>query len=146
MTDVTWSRSSLGVARLLPTTRRERRRRPLWGAALGGAVIVGLATTSPAQALQCPTPHSVAGPGVLKETPEQIASLSRALSTGDLAIDLPMIISDLRARYPGAQPGEIMNYLIAAYCSAVAQTPGLSESRQQSLMDQFTHQVSGILF
>jgi hypothetical protein len=147
MTDgVTSSQSSLQMARLRSTPRRRLRWRPLWVAAWGGAVVLGFAAAGPALALQCPAPHHIAGPGVLKETPEEIARLSRALSTGDLSINLPMIISDLRARYPGAQAGEIMNYLITAYCTAVARTPGLSESQQQSSMDQFTHLVSGLLF
>jgi hypothetical protein len=142
---VTSPQSSLLLARDRSTSQMKRRRRVLWLAAGGAGVLVLFAAAS-AQALQCPAPHPVAGPGVLKETPEQIARLSRALATEDLSINLPMIISDLRGRYPGAQAGEIMNYLMTAYCAAVVQTPGLSEVQQQSRMDQFTHMVSSLLY
>jgi hypothetical protein len=77
--------------------------RATWAAPLALATCRGLA--SQASALECPTPQRLSRPGVLKETPTQVA--------------VPLIEADLRARYPGVENAEIVNDIVTAYCPVV---------------------------
>jgi hypothetical protein len=42
-----------------------------------------LAAAGPARAIECPTPQPLARPGVLRETPAQIATVGKQLASGD---------------------------------------------------------------
>ena len=52
------------------------------------------------------------------------------LATGDDANRIRVIVDDLRARYPGVENAEIVNYLMGAYCPLVAQLSGLGEQEK----------------
>jgi hypothetical protein len=52
-----------------------------------------------------------------------------------------VIVSDLRARYPGVENAELVNYLVTAYCPIVARLSGLDEQQKQAQLDQFVGQI-----
>ena len=117
--------------------------RTVWQAAILAAL--GLATVEPAAALECPVPQPLTRPGILKETKAQTRMVSNLLATGDTGNRVGVIVSDLRARYPGVENTEIVNYLMAAYCPLVAQLTGLGEREKQARMDRFTNQMMRIV-
>ena len=90
------------------------------------AIAIVAALAGPAFALECPVPQPLTRPGILQETPAQITALSNLLAGGDVGNTIPVIVADLRARYPGIENAEIINYLMAAYCPIVAQLSGLN--------------------
>jgi len=95
-----------------------------------------------AQSLKCPMPHTLNSPGVLKESPAQIAETGGFLASGDSVNRAPEVVADLRNRYPGVADAEIENYLVTAYCPVVAKLDGLSVAAQQARVDRFAHQAS----
>lgn len=101
----------------------------------------GVPLAATARSLGCPAPQAVHGPGVLKETPVQIAELGSLLASGDRVNRAPVVVADLRKRYPGVSNAEIANYLITAYCPVVAKLDGLSMAEQRARMEQFAHQA-----
>jgi hypothetical protein len=109
------------------------------------AVLLVVVVTS-ARALECPTPQTSTGPGILKETPAQSQRVASLLSTGDDDNRIRVIVDDLRSRYPGVRNVEIINYLMAAYCPSVAQLSGLGEQEKQARMDRFASQLSRIIY
>jgi len=110
------------------------------------AAALGLALAGPALALTCPAPQPLTRPGVLRETPTQITVASTLLATGDDANRIAVLVADLRARYPGVENAEIVNYLMAAYCPIVARLSGLDETEKQARMDRFVSQLTQIIY
>lgn len=102
----------------------------------------GIALPAAAQTLECPKPETMAGPGVLKESPAQIAKTGNRLADGDGVNRASEIAADLRKRYPGVSNGEIENYLVAAYCPVAAKLDGLSVAERQARVDRFAREAS----
>jgi len=123
--------------------------RPYLGRAAGcAAVLVSLLLTPTAAvlALECPAPQPLIHVGVLQETAAQTGQTANLLATGDDDNRIRVIVDDLRARYPGAQNAEIVNYLMAAYCPVVAQLSGLGQQEKQARMNRFVSQLSRIIY
>ncbi len=114
-------------------------------AAAMGFAYAGFALPAAAQTLDCPIPQTVHGPGVLKETPVQIAETSRVLASGDSVSRVSEVVADLRKRYPGVEDAEIENYLVTAYCPAAAKLNGLSLAERKARVEQFAHQASVVV-
>lgn len=110
------------------------------------SIALPLASGMPAFALECPSSQPLTRPGVLKETPAQLRSVETLLATGDEDNRVRTIVHDLRARYPGVENAEIMNYLVAAYCPVVSQLTGLGPQEQQARMDHFVGQVVRLVY
>ena len=112
------------------------------------AVLVSLSLppTAAVLALECPAPQPLRHAGVLRETAAQTAQLANLLATGDDDNRIRVIVDDLRARYPGIENAEIVNYLMAAYCPVVAQLSGLGQPEKQARMDRFVTQLSRIIY
>lgn len=91
-----------------------RRLRPLAAAA------VLLCAAAPARALECPVPHPEAAGNVLRETQGQMAQYSSMLGNGDMGNAISEIVTELRKRHPDATGPEIVNFLVAIYCPALA--------------------------
>lgn len=100
-----------------------------------------LALVFPAHALECPVPQPLARPGVLRETPAQIATVGKQLATGDVVTQIAAIVADLRARYPKVENAELVNYLVTAYCPVAAGMPGLNDSQRRAQVETFASQV-----
>lgn len=109
-------------------------------ASLAAAVLV-VSAASPAFALDCPKPQPTAKPGILKETPAQMAAVGKQLAGGDTFNAIASATADLRIRYPGIESAEVVNYLVTAYCPAVAADSKLSEAQKKAAVDGFAAQV-----
>ncbi len=103
-------------------------------------------TLSSASALECPAPQPLTRPGVLKETPSQIHALSNLLASGDGENRIAVTVADLRARYPGVENAEIVNYLMAAECPVVAKLGGLGEQEKRARLDRFASETAKIVY
>jgi hypothetical protein len=109
------------------------------------AGLVAVLATSPAVALECPTPHPTSRHGVLKETKEMISRTSTSLAQGG-AKAAPQVIAGIRARHPHAGNGMIMNYLVTAYCPAVNKRKDLSEAQKRADLMDFNRVAGRLLF
>jgi hypothetical protein len=109
-------------------------------ATLAAAVLLGSAAL-PAFALDCPKPQPTAKPGILKETPAQMTAVGKQLASGDTFNAIASTTADLRIRYPGVENAEVVNYLVTAYCPAVAADSKLSEAQKKAAVDAFAAQV-----
>ena len=116
--------------------------------AIGCIVVVAslaLAPMTRALALECPAPQPLTRPGIIKESPTQIATVENLLATGDDDNRIHIIMNDLRARYPGVENTEIINYLMSGYCRVVAQLSGLDDQEKQARMDRFVSRLSQMI-
>jgi hypothetical protein len=107
-----------------------------------GMAYAALALPVAAQSMDCPISQPARVPGVLKETPVQIAETGSFLASGDSVNRAPEVVADLRKRYPGVSDLEIENYLVSAYCPVAARLNGLSVAEQRARVNQFAHQAS----
>ncbi|MBS0519937.1 MAG: hypothetical protein JSR90_14690 [Proteobacteria bacterium] len=100
-----------------------------------------LAPGGAALALDCPAPQPLTKPGILKESPAQVAAVGKLLTSGDTYNAIAAVTADLRARYPGVERAELVNYLMTAYCPAVAANPRLSEMQKRDAVQSFSSEV-----
>jgi hypothetical protein len=105
------------------------------------ALIACCGLAAPAFALDCPDPQSVAGRGVLQESPAQIEATGKVLASGDPEKKMIGVLADLRARYPKVDSAELVNYVITAYCPVINRFPTLSEAEKKARMDAFVKQL-----
>jgi len=109
-----------------------------WTAPL--ALVACLGLPSQASALECPAPQKLSRPGVLKETQTQIAIAAKFLESAPSNVTVPLIEADLRARYPGVENAEIVNYVVTAYCPVV-NAMQVSEADKQARMSRFAQDI-----
>ncbi len=112
--------------------------------ALAVAVLLGPAVS--ARALECPEAQPASQPGVITETPAQIAELAPVLAGGDVGGQIPKIVAALQKRYPTAGSAEIANYLITAYCPGVANAAGLDDAQKTARVQAFSKAVLSVLY
>lgn len=105
------------------------------------ATLFVAASAVPAQALDCPKPQPMAKPGILKETPAQMAAVGKLLAGADKFNAIASATADLRIRYPGVENAEVVNYLVTAYCPVVAADSKLSEAQKKATVEGFVAQV-----
>jgi hypothetical protein len=106
---------------------------------VAAAALLLLAT--PCEALECPTPQPAGAPGAIQETPAQISELSQVLASGDLGNRIPVFVHLLRSRHPNVPTGDLVNYLVTAYCPVVNSLTGLSNGEKQARLSAFVRQV-----
>ncbi len=104
------------------------------------------ATVSSASALECPAAQPLTRPGVLKETRTQTDALSNLLASGDGENRIMMTVADLRARYPGVENAELVNYLMAAECPIVTKLGGLGEQEKRARLERFASNTAQIVY
>jgi hypothetical protein len=105
------------------------------------AAAAWLLAAAPCMALECPTPQPAGAPGAIQETPAQIGELSQVLASGDLGNRVPVFVPALRGRHPDVPSGELVNYLVTAYCPVVNGLTGLSNGEKQARLSAFVSQV-----
>lgn len=98
-----------------------------------------------AQALECPISHAQGRKGVLRESRQDISDISGKL-TEHGAEAAPELVAGLKARHPKATNGEIINYLITAYCPLVNRNGGKSEAEKRAQIAQFNKAVVSLLY
>ena len=114
-----------------------------WAAPFALAMCLGMAPQ--ASALECPAPRTLSRPGVLKETPTQVAVLAKFLESAPPNVAIPLIEADLRARYPGVENAEIVNYVITAYCPVV-NAMKVSDADKQARMSHFAQDLMAMIY
>jgi hypothetical protein len=65
---------------------------------------------------------------------------SRGVSSG-LGNRIPVLVRVLRSRHPDVPSGELVNYLVTAYCPVVSGLTGLSNGQKQARLSVFVSQV-----
>jgi len=113
--------------------------RALWAAPF--LLAVGIGSAPLARALECPVPQKLSRPGVLKETSTQIAVVGAFLASGETVKTVPLVEADLRARYPGVENAELVNYLVTAFCPVVNKMAGMSDAEKQARMNRFVQDL-----
>jgi hypothetical protein len=111
---------------------------------LGLLGIALLCWSQQAIAFECPRMEKT-GPGVLQETKQDEQALSRMFQSGDVENKIGITVSDLQRKYPGASDTELVDYLIGAYCPAVASMPDLSDAQKTSRVEYFAATVFELL-
>lgn len=105
--------------------------------ALPATLAIALLCLSPqARAFECPQPAKPS-PGVLQETRQDEQALTQMFAGGDIEDKIGVAITELQKKYPGASDAELVNYMIGAYCPAVAQMPGLSDRQRTAKVEHF---------
>jgi hypothetical protein len=113
------------------------------GLALG--LFVASVSFVDAHALECPVAHPQGGKGVLRESRQTIAEASAKL-TEQGSTAAPDLVACLRARHPKATNGEIVNYLVTAYCPVVNRDNAKSEVEKRAQLMQFNKAVVSIVY
>jgi hypothetical protein len=109
------------------------------------AAAAWLLTTTPSLALDCPAPQPAGAPDAIQETPGQIDELAEVLVSGDISNRMPAFVHALRARHPNAPAGEIVNYLVTAYCPVVNRM-AISDVAKKNQLDAFASQAAKAAF
>ncbi len=105
-------------------------------------LLCGCSTSAPD--LQCPSPESGQAQGSLKETPQQIAAAGQRLGRGS-ENEIDEVVAGLRSSHPDASSGEIINYLVTAYCPRVKADPSLSSAGKQNVLNSFSGRLEKIV-
>ena len=82
----------------------------------------------------------------MKESAAQTREVTTLLGSGDLGNRVPVIVEDLRERYPGVANAEVLNYLVAAYCPTVARLSGLGDARKRARMNRASSQIRAAIY
>jgi hypothetical protein len=98
-----------------------------------------------AQALECPVAHPQGGKGVLRESRQDISEVSVKLTEHEANV-APELVAGLKARHPKATSGEIVNYLVTAYCPVVNRESGKSEAEKKAQITHFNRTVGSLLY
>jgi hypothetical protein len=106
---------------------------------------MGLVVAGPVMALGCLASQPLTRPGILQETSAQKAYVSTLRTSDETGNQIRVVVTDLRARDPGVENAELINYLMTAYCSGVAQLTGLGEQEMQARMGWFVSQLAQII-
>ena len=89
----------------------------------------------PASAFECPQPHDRSSAGIVEESPQAIDELGQLLASGDMENRVEVIARDLKERNPEADRTDLTNYMVTAYCEAIAQEDMSDEEKSQRLSD-----------
>ena len=106
-----------------------------------GAIGAQIGLAQLGSAFECPEAQAQNVPGVIPESPQEIAELGALLRAGDLDNRLEVTARDLKRKYPKADKTELTNYMVAAYCPIVAADQDLSDAEKRERLDQFSEQV-----
>ena len=102
-------------------------------AILGIALLCG---SQQAWAFECPRPEQPS-PGVLQESQQNEQALTQMFTGGNIEDKIGVAVAELQRKYPGATDAELVNYMIGAYCPAVAQMPNLSDRQRTAKVEHF---------
>ena len=95
----------------------------------------------PAFALDCPAPQLGSQAGTIKESSDDIKNLSKRLMNNGQENVVKEVALELKNKYPAATTGEIVNYLVSAYCPGVNQKTGLSDVEKSRAVEKHIHRV-----
>ena len=113
--------------------------RRLCGTAVVAAGLLAWSTDR-GRALDCPVPQPTTTASALRETPQDIQTLSNLMTAQGTGV-VPEIIAQLKRKYPTAQDAEITNYLVTLYCPVVDKDAALSDAEKSARLGAFSSQV-----
>lgn len=96
------------------------------------------------QELTCPEAQITGAPGLLKETPRQIQASRSELGQGRES-EISRAAASIRARHPDASSGEIVNYLVAAYCPTVSASATSDLAAKREALRKFSMRVRKVV-
>jgi hypothetical protein len=108
------------------------------------SVFLLLGWSQQAIAFDCPQIER-SGPGVLRQTKQDQQALSKVFAGGDIESKIGVAVADLQREHPNLGDAELLNYLIGAYCPAVAATPGLTDTQKTARVQHFAATVFELL-
>jgi hypothetical protein len=117
---------------------------PIFPYVLAGVVGAQIGLAQPGSAFECPESQAAGVRGVIPESSQDITELDTLLRSGDLDNRLDVIARDLKGKYPNANKTELTNFMVTAYCPAVAADQDLSDSEKRERLDAFSEQVMQI--
>ena len=94
--------------------------------------------------LDCPIALAQQAGRTLDMSPDQIDSMGRQLGAGGES-EIAAAVAGLRSRHPNASEGEIVNYLITAYCPTINARPGTSFGEKQQALRSFATQARNLV-
>jgi hypothetical protein len=103
-----------------------------------------MAAQTPAAAFECPVAHGRTSSSAIKETRAQIAQLTRELEADETGNTTTATIWELKLKYPKADFGEIVNYMVIAYCPIVAQNASLSDEEKADRLKFYSQQIAAL--
>ena len=106
------------------------------------AIVAGLliGSAGPTRALDCPMAQPATTASAMKETPQDIQTLSNLMAAQGTGV-VPEIIAQLKRKYPAVQDAEITNYLVTLYCPVVDKNASLSDAEKSARLGAFSSQV-----
>ncbi len=72
--------------------------------------------------------------------------MSQMLAGGDIENKIGAAVADVQNRYPQVSDTELVNYLVGAYCPAVAQMPGLTDTQRTAKIEKFSATLFELLY
>jgi hypothetical protein len=111
---------------------------------VGTGIAIFMAAQAPAAAFECPVAHGRTGSAEIKETPAQIAQLTRELEVDETGNTTTATIWQLEQKYPKAGFGEIVNYMVTAYCPIVSQNAFLSDNEKEERLKLYSKQIAAL--
>lgn len=96
----------------------------------------------PADTLECPKAQP-GGSSVLRETPAEITPAGEHLGRGS-ENEIGEEVTAIRARHADASQGDIVNYLVTAYCPRIAADPALGRAEKQQALRTFAARAGKI--
>ena len=112
--------------------------RRLSGAAIVAGLLIGSA--EPTRALDCPMAQPATSASALKETPQDIQTLSNLMAAQGTGV-VPEIIAQLKRKYPAAQDAEISNYMVTLYGPMVDKDAALRYTERSTQLSDSSSQV-----
>jgi hypothetical protein len=113
-------------------------------ALVGTCIAIFMAAQTPAAAFECPVAQLRTDSSAIKETPAQIAQLSKELEGDETGNTTIATIWELRRKYPKAGFEEIVNYMVTAYCPIVAQNASLSDEEKDDRLNLYSQQIAAL--
>lgn len=102
-----------------------------------------LAACGSQTSIDCPAPQ-IGTAGDLHETPDQIRTTGAAIGNGDENA-VAVAAEAVRARHPTAGADAIADYLVVAYCPAIAAKPGMDAREQKRAVATFAGRARRIV-
>lgn len=105
------------------------------------ACVLGAVTAPPVLAMDCPQLQPATTAQAIQETATDVVALRDELQADPSGNIVSETIYQLRQKYPQATDGEIVNYLVTAYCPVVA-AQGLSDEDASAEVRAFAISVT----
>ena len=108
------------------------------------SVLLVAGCSASGERLECPVAYGSGSVGIARETPAQVAAVGARLAAGGENA-ITETAGALRAHDAHASHAEIVNYLVAAYCSEIARKAGLDLVGKRAALRAFAARADRIV-